>query len=140
MSDTAFIVLIMNANSLQLLIVRSIEIIQCLFWIVQCNCMKLSQLPIGPLLIHVHTLGNVATDIPPHTYLCPLCVCCYLSKGGYERHDIHYCNCHNETKHQINSITASFISSIYHSLSQSVHLCRLVGRDINVTFVKHGCS
>ncbi len=54
--------------------------------------------------------------------------------------DIYYCNCHNETKHQINAITALFISSMYHSLSTSVHLCRLVRRDINVTFVKHGCS
>ncbi len=44
-------------------------------------------------------------------------------------------NCHNETKHQINAITASFISSIYHSLSQSAHPCRLVRRDINVTIV-----
>ncbi len=32
------------------------------------------------------------------------------------------------------------ISSMYHSLSQSAHLCRLVPRNINVTFVKHGCS
>ncbi len=55
-------------------------------------------------------------------------------------HDIYYCNCHNETKHQINAITALFISSVYHSLSQSAHICRLVRRDINVTFVKHGCS
>ncbi len=44
-------------------------------------------------------------------------------------------NCHNETKHQINAITASFISSIYHSLSQSARPCRLVSRDINVTFI-----
>ncbi len=49
-------------------------------------------------------------------------------------------NCDNETKHQINTITALFISSMYHSLSQSARLCRLVGKDINVTFVKHGCS
>ncbi len=53
---------------------------------------------------------------------------------------MYYCNCHNETKHQINAITALFISSMYHSLLQSAPLCRLVRRDINVTFVKHGCS
>ncbi len=29
---------------------------------------------------------------------------------------------------------------MYHSLSQSAHICMLVSRDVNVTFVKHGCS
>ncbi len=29
---------------------------------------------------------------------------------------------------------------LYQALSQSARLCRLVRRDINVTFVKHGCS
>ncbi len=48
---------------------------------------------------------------------------------------MYYCNCHIETKHQINAITALFISSIHYSLSQSARLCRLVRRDINVTFV-----
>ncbi len=43
---------------------------------------------------------------------------CQLSKGGQETHDIYYCNCHNETKHQINVIIALLMSSIYHSLSQ----------------------
>ncbi len=62
------------------IIVRSIEIGKCLFWIVQCNFMKLSQLRIGPLLSSVHTLGDIATDMSPHTYLCQLCVLLALQR------------------------------------------------------------
>ncbi len=64
-----------NINSLQLLIVRLIESSRCLVYIVQCNCMRLSQLSIGPLLSSVqHTLDDIATNMSPHTYLCQLCV------------------------------------------------------------------
>ncbi len=41
---------------------------------------------------------------------------------------------------QWNQASNKCLSSMYHSLSQSACLCRLVSRDINVTFVKHGCS
>ncbi len=54
--NRAFIVLIVNSNSLQLLIVGQLKLASVRSTIVQCNCMKLSQLPIGPLLSCVHKL------------------------------------------------------------------------------------
>ncbi len=66
----------MNSNSLQLLIVRSIEISRCLFWIVQYNTMKLSQLPIGSLLMHAKwwmtawwAIPEVFSDMPSAYFL-----------------------------------------------------------------------
>ncbi len=128
----------------QLLIVRSIKICRCLFWIVHCTCMKLyfNTYELGHCsAVYTHTRWYHHCHVSPHLLVSTISYCSMLvsfgkaeceSQSGFAcipiasspkdgRRGMTYITVIviMKTKHQINAITALLISSIYESLVQS---------------------